>query len=107
MENTGWGSISIRVGNASVSMNKSQGGYHLFSLRSNDRYKGEATKVLTVCKRICRRLNKPLTLTAAPFDDMPMDTKRLVGWYSKRGFVPLKEMPDGKGYFTMPMEYRA
>lgn len=59
---------------------------------SGEREKGHGTEVLNMCRRIARRLNKPLALTAAPYPYQgvkPYDIERLKSYYEKRGFKVL------------------
>jgi ribosomal protein S18 acetylase RimI-like enzyme len=50
------------------------------------RGKGSATEVLTMAKRIGRKLGRPVRLCASPFNDRPFKTERLLSFYEKRGF---------------------
>jgi len=52
----------------------------------NEQRKGYGTQLLSVCKRISRRLNKPLRLTAGPFYNRPYDFPTLLNYYYQRGF---------------------
>lgn len=61
---------------------------------SGEREKGHGTEVLNMCRRIARKLNKPLALTAAPYaykGVKPYDIERLKSYYEKRGFKVLRD----------------
>lgn len=73
---------------------------HCFYTNEAEQRKGYGTQLLSLCKRISRRLNKPLRLTANPFYNRPYQLDALLGYYSKRGFKPW-DMSDKR-----QLEYR-
>ncbi|QIG69832.1 hypothetical protein F67_I3_11_006 [Rhizobium phage RHph_I3_11] len=72
-----------------VQMDVYKDGVYLSCFGSDEREKGHGTEVLNLCRRIARKLRKPLRLTAAPYHlngVKPYDIERLKSYYQKRGF---------------------
>jgi len=57
-----------------------------FITEHHARNSGKGTELLTVAKRLARKLRKNLELTASPFGMNKMPLDRLVKFYEKRGF---------------------
>jgi len=71
---------------------------------SGEREQGHGTEVLNACRRLARRLSKPLHLTANPYrfnGEEPYSLERLIAYYEKRGF---KKTGRGDKY-DQQMEY--
>jgi len=68
---------------------------YLSCFGSGEREQGHGTEVLNLCRRIARRLKRPLRLTAAPYTYMgikPYDIDRLKAYYQKRGFSVTEDL---------------